>query len=565
MATGHKSILGLILIATLSIAVGPARAADPESKDIDAIFADYNTTTSPGCSLGVIRHGEMIYKRGYGMANLEYGIALSPRSVFRTGSVGKQFTAMAIAILAEQGTISLDDPLKKLFPEFPVWAETVTIRHLVHHTSGVRDYLTLTWLTGMGDDDYFTDDFALDLLSRQQNLNFEPGSDYLYSNSGYLLLAHIVKRSTGKPLREWAAENMFGPLGMRDTHFHDDHNHIVPNRASGYAPTTDGFRINMTTLDMVGDGGIYTTVEDLLLWDRNFYDNKLSKAGPALIETVTTSGELSTDEEMTYAFGLDVEDHRGLRRVSHGGSWVGFRAYSTRYPDQRLSAYVLCNRADANPEERGEKVIELFLADVLEPPTDASDSTAGDSLTAIELDRSVAEGLTGHYRNDERLTFMEIVLDEGILVLVPHPEERYELTPLAEDHLALVTAWAIADLTFSDGSDGARKLVYSTRGGKRALTYSRFEPRTLSDAELEAYTGSYFSDELNVEYVLQVVDGSLTFEIDRKGKHPLNPKLGETFDSPDYGTFTFQTDADGKASGFTLDAGRVTDLQFVKR
>lgn len=264
MFTRRLSTIAVVLVATLLLSAFAFGQTSPDRTEIDAIFADYDTTTSPGCALGVIHDGALIYKRGYGMANLEYGIALSPRSVFRTGSVGKQFTAMAIAILAEKGTITLDDPLSKLFPEFPDWADAVTIRHLVHHTSGVRDYLTLTWLAGMGDDDFYTDEFALDLLSRQEHLNFQPGEEYLYSNSGYLLLAHIVKRATDRSLREWAAENMFGPLGMTDTHFHDDHTHIVPNRASGYSPIEDGYGISQTTLDMVGDGGVYTTIEDLL-------------------------------------------------------------------------------------------------------------------------------------------------------------------------------------------------------------------------------------------------------------------------------------------------------------
>lgn len=177
---------------------------------------------------------------------------------------------MAIAILDQEGVLSLDDPLDKYFPEFPDWAEGVTIRHLVHHTSGIRDYLTLAWLAGQGDEDYYTDEYVLDLLARQRHLNFGPGEQHLYSNSGYLLLAHIVERVTGKSLREWAAENMFGPLGMQNSHFHDDHTHIVPLRADGYAPTDDG-------------------------------------------------------EDLTYAFGLDVDEYRGLTMVSHGGGFAGLR------------------------------------------------------------------------------------------------------------------------------------------------------------------------------------------------------------------------------------------------
>jgi CubicO group peptidase (beta-lactamase class C family) len=554
-----------LLLAALSIPGKIVAQTEPIPTEIDAVFADYDNTVSPGCALGVILDGELIYKRGYGMANLELGVALSPRSVFRTGSVGKQFTAMAIAILAEKGTISLDDSLSKHFPEFPDWAEMVTIRHLVHHTSGVRDYLTLTWLAGMGDDDYYTDEFALDLLSRQQNLNFQPGEKYLYSNSGYLLLAHLVQRASGRSLREWATENMFDPLDMTDTHFHDDHTHIVPNRASGYAPTENGFRISETTLDMVGDGGVYTTIDDLLHWDRNFYDNKLGNGGPALIQAVTTPGELTTGQEMTYAFGLDVETHRGLKRVSHGGAVGGVRAYSTRYPEQRLATYVLCNRADANPGERAERVAEILLAEVMEPLEQGADPAVPDSIKGVKLDTADSKRLVGHYWNSERMSFWEIVLDDDTLFLVPHPDERYELTPLSGQHLALVTPWTIADLTFTGDRDQGLQMTYVNRGDTEPSIYQQFEPRSITDAEIRDYLGTYYSDELYVEYVIAWEDESLTFQIGRNGPQPLAAKLDEMFHNPDYGVFSFMRTEDGQVTGFSLDAGRVRNLGFTRR
>ena len=304
-------------------------STDIRTGKVDEIFSTWDRIDSPGCALGVINNGKLIYTRGYGSANLEYGLPITSKSVFRIGSTSKQFTAMCIALLEEEEKLSLDDNIRRYIPEMPVYESAITIRHLLHHTSGIRDYLTLWSIAGSRDDDFFVDDEVLAMLSRQKELNFAPGDEYLYSNSGYFLLSQIVKRITGKSMREYAEKNIFEPLGMTHTHFHDDHTRIVPKRASGYESTGKNmFRISMTTLDMIGDGGIFTTIEDLLLWDRNFYENKLGKGGPELIEKMQTTGCLNDGTHLDYALGLVVKEHRGLKKVSHGGAFVGYRAVS---------------------------------------------------------------------------------------------------------------------------------------------------------------------------------------------------------------------------------------------
>ena len=558
--SGVPVILALVYLATAMT----GSAAEPTSAEVDAIFADYDSTTSPGCSLGIVRDGALIYSRGYGMANLEYGIALSPKSVFRTASVGKQFTAMAIAVLHQQGKLSLDDPLSKYFPEFPAWAGEVTIRHLVHHTSGIRDYLTLAWLAGKGDEEYYTDEYVLDLLAAQQNLNFPPGDQHLYSNSGYLLLAHTVKRVTGSPLREWADENMFGVLGMRNSHFHDDHTHIVPFRADGYKPTDDGFSISMTILDMVGDGGVYTTVEDFLLWDRNFYENKLGGGGDELIRLVTTPGQLNDDGEMTYAFGLDVGEYLGLPLISHGGAFVGFRTDTIRFPEQRFSVAVYCNRADANPGRRSRKVAELYLADVMEPVDDLEAESMAES-EAADIPAESLEALSGHYWDEKERSVWEVTFSDGRLELVMSNELRIEMVPLAADRFAVETPWFNAEAAFTADADGELKMAFRADGAEEPDLFERFVPREPSPKELEAYSGTFFSDELGVSYAVAAEEGSLVFKIVRHESHQLEPLFDEVFSTDDYGTFEFTRGSDGVVDGFTLDAGRVRNLEFERR
>ena len=324
------------LLAVVAALVYPGLLAAEDLAAENALFSEY-TNKTPGCALGVMQDGKFTYRKGYGMANLEHEIPIASSSVFRIGSTSKQFTAAAVALLAEQGKLRLDDPMARYFPEFPPWADGVTVMNLVNHSSGIRDYLQLTWLQGLVNDaDHYSDDYVLELLARQRETNFPPGTEYLYSNSGYLLLAHLVERVSGQSLKEYAAANIFGPLGMANSHFHDDHTHIVPGRASGYAPREEGFRISETTLDMVGDGGVYTSVDDLLFWERNFEANRLG-GGDELIDRLTTPGFFSDGRPMDYAFGLTVETYRGLDVVHHGGAFVGYRAMFMRFPTERLA------------------------------------------------------------------------------------------------------------------------------------------------------------------------------------------------------------------------------------
>ena len=351
--------------------------ADPAIlAQVDAVFGDYASPTGPGCSLGVIQDGRLVHATGYGTANLDHGIPNGPATIFRIGSVSKQFTAAAIALLAVRGDLDLDAPVQRYIAEFPDYPDPPTVRHLVHHTSGVRDYIVLMSLAGNRSEDFFTNQEVLDAINRQRELNFAPGDDYLYSNSGYFLLGEIVARISGSSLREFARANFFEPLGMPQTHFHDDHNEIVPGRAIGYAPTGDGFRINVTTLDMVGDGGIFTSVEEWLAWDRNLGDGTVG--GDAWVELMHTRGVLNSGDTIPYALGIAHGEHRGLATVGHGGAWVGYRAGMSRYPETGHSFVALCNRSQIDPMALIASTAEIYLADRMEPPVESAESGAPD-------------------------------------------------------------------------------------------------------------------------------------------------------------------------------------------
>jgi len=403
--------LPVLLIVFLSIAASPLLSfqayTHTEATDkVDGLFAKWDRVDSPGAALGIFQDGRIVYARGYGSANLEYNIPITPQTVFRVSSVSKQFTAMCIALLDEQGKLSLDDDLRNHLPEMFTFSPPVTIRHMIHHTSGIRDYLVLQALAGRSGGYFYTSPEAVDLLARQRGLNFKPGDKYSYSNSGYFLLSEIVKRASGMTLREFAKSHIFDPLGMTSTHFHDDINEVVKNRASGYMPIEkDGFRIHMTQLDMIGDGGIYTTVDDFFKWDQNFYANRLGNKTQTLIDLVTTPARLNDGKSIDYAFGLRVYKYKGLKAVGHGGFFVGYKAHYLQFPEQKFSIVILSNLGSIEPDQIAMKIADVYLAgqftditDMAEAEEDLSTKIKPDSMT---LSAAALAEYAGTYYSDE--------------------------------------------------------------------------------------------------------------------------------------------------------------------
>jgi CubicO group peptidase (beta-lactamase class C family) len=355
------SLVGLVSIVVAVVTIAQLRSESREAR-VDRLFAPWDKPDSPGCALAVIQGGQIVYERGYGMANLEHDIPISPQTTFYVGSLSKQFTAMSVLLLVEQGKPSLDDDVHKYVPEIPDYGHPITIRHLIHHTSGLPDFFVLWHASGRDFADFMPEEHVLGLLARQRTLNFTPGHRFEYSNSGYFLLSLIVKRVSGQSLREFAEENMFRPLGMRDTHFHDDRTMVVKNRAAGHLSTADGgFGLFTMSFDLVGSGGLYTTVEDFFLWDQNFYQNRLGQGGRGLIDQMYTRGTLDDGEELDYAFGLVVEEYRGSKMISHGGGFIGFRAELVRFPEQHGSVAVLCNLDSIDASQLARNVADIYF------------------------------------------------------------------------------------------------------------------------------------------------------------------------------------------------------------
>ena len=406
---------------------------DFDTAAIDNVFADFNSET-PGCALGVVQSGQLVYGRGYGMANLEHGIPINTTSVFRIGSVSKQFAAAVAALAAMEGYLDLEDPLQKWIPELPDYGEPLTLRHTLNHTSGLRDYITLMSLKGLRGDDFYTVAELLEVQALQEELNFPSGSEYLYSNSGYVLATEAVARAVGKPFKDYAEEVLFRPLQMSHSHFHDDHNHIVPLRADGYSPRGDGFRTNMTTLDMIGDGGVYTSIDDMVHWVTALEQDG-SRSG--LTPILETRGVLNSGEEISYALGQSHGEHRGLATIGHGGSWVGFRADVLRFPSQSTSIVTLCNRADASPSGRAIQVADIVLAEHLAPVSEEPSLEAEDRRERTEPSEiNDPSPYLGMYYSPELDVNYEFVNTGGSLVVHVGSNAESELQRISGDTLA---------------------------------------------------------------------------------------------------------------------------------
>ena len=534
---------------------------------IDSIFTDWNNIDSPGCALGIFEKGEIIYAKGYGSANLEYSIPNSPTSVFRIGSTSKQFTAACIVLLEQKGSLKFENTLASYFPDLPSYANKITIRHLLNHTSGLRDYLTLAYLKGLGDDDFYTNDDIMRWMVNQQDLNFQPGEEFVYCNSGYWLLGQIVNEVTGSSMAEFADEEIFTPLGMENTHFHDDHTQIVPNRASGYQPIGENtYRISMTTLDMIGDGGIFTTIEDIKRWDDAYYKSSVLN-GDFWME-MTGRGELNNGEKIDYASGLFIGDYEGLKTIRHGGAFVGFRAELVRFPDQQITIAIFANRSDANPSGRANEVADVVLKDYFMDDVSRNKlKSTENELKSKELETTQKEeeldqaSFVGTYEVRPGMSLAVSIVDDSVHMFQSWDESAYNLEKLEGNTFILPN---VGDLSFrfTDQQDGFTQILeVNQQGGvtecKRKVLFDE------SEINFNEYIGVYYSEELEIEYSIVMRESGLQLSINEEGAMEITPDSIDQFFG-DWGVLKFLREK-GSISGFKLDAGRVKDLKFEKK
>ena len=455
---------------------GPAGAQarltplDSASRWVDSVFAPFSSTSSPGCAVGVMRDGQMAFAKGYGMADLEHDTPITPASRFYIASLSKQFTAMSVVLLAQEGRLSLDDWIRRWVPQVPSFGPPITLRQLLHHTSGLRDYFTLLALSGWPSDGLLTERQFIDLVSRQKNLNFTPGDEFLYSNTGYALLSLVVERASGQSLRDYAADHIFKPLGMTHTEFRDDHTQLIPHRAIGYQPTSSGggYRISQPEFDVVGDGGVYSTIEDLAKWDANFESGRVGgKEGVAELEA---QGRLNNGQAIPYALALTVGEMAGLTTYSHRGAYGGYRSAMLMIPNRRLSVITLCNTSAA-PTTLADQVATIHLGLVTQQraTTRALDLAAGpfnvgtspspgDSTISRKRNDQLAP-LAGDYYSPELDLAVSLLPRDGVLLLRRAHESDLRFITFTTD-------------LFTNNDQMLLRIVRSDRGAVTGFTLS---------------------------------------------------------------------------------------------
>ena len=545
------------LVGSLVVVLLLTRTAWPQASGIgakvDPLFAPWDRKDSPGCVVLVRQDGKVLHERAYGMANLELDVPLSLSSVFLLASVSKQFVVFAIMLLVQSGQVSLDDDIRKYVPEVPDFGPTITLRHLVHHTSGLREDLTLFNLAGWRSGDAITRDDFLRLVKNQKELNFPPGQQYLYCNTGYHLLALVVERVSKRPFATFAREEIFQPLGMKATVVRDNHRTLIPNLAAGYGPRPQsGFQLARVGHDPPGASNVHSTVGDLALWDQNFYDSKLG--GKKLLDLMHVQGKLTTLKEIKYGGGLVIDTYRGLKTVSHTGSHGGYKTVILRFPEQRFSVIVLANVRDFNSMRMARKVADVCLDEHLErqPALPAE----------ISLETKALQALAGEYRLGA--SFWTVKLEKDTLVVQVDGGEKKRLAPSAETE-------------FFDREDQVRYRFVKTDNGMKLETSlggqttsgSRLRHAELSAEQLQAHAGIYMSRELGTFGSIQVRKGKLFLE-SLKGDASLQPLEGGEFLVRPVDAFfsslttRFTRDPAGQINGYLLSTERVRNLRYNK-
>jgi CubicO group peptidase (beta-lactamase class C family) len=513
--------------------------APPPAEQPAAIFEDLDGST-PGAAYAVVEDGEITHSGACGLASLEHEVANSLDTVFYIASTSKQFVAACILMLEAEGKVDLAADFRTYLPELSGWSETIRVHHLLHHTSGIRDKYALGALGELPEETYTTDGPTLDLLARQRTLNFAPGSRFMYSNSGYFLLARIVERTSGKGLREFAAERIFEPLGMTSTRFRPDAGEVIPRKASGYLRRQDGWRLAEYSWPSIGPGGVFTTIGDMVLWDRALNGRHHLQPGD-LHDRMLVTRQLAGGAPNGYAAGLSHGTHRGAKTVGHDGGVTGYSAGYVRFPDLRASVICFANSSSIGASTRALRLAGAVLADRLDPAPAVAAAT-GAGLDAAYL---------GVYLSDDGSSLLRVENPDSGPVVVASGA-ALPLQAVARNRARLSMG---LEIEFS--SDGMALL------GEPGRAYRRLEPQT--GADLEPLAGTYVSDELG--QTLEVRLDGTGLVIVRDGRRlPLRQVAADLF-TVRLGRFgqEFEVPARFADGALSLSMDRALDVRFLRR
>jgi CubicO group peptidase (beta-lactamase class C family) len=525
---------------------------------IDSLFRKWDRTSSPGFAVGVVRNDSLIFARGYGMANLEYGVPIGPETIFHMASVSKQFTAFSIVLLARQGKLDLDDDIHKYLSWFPDLKEKITIRQLLNHTSGVRDQWQLLAISGTRLDDVILQEHIVRLLSKQQALNFKPGEQYMYSNSGFTMLAEIVRSVTGQTLRQFTDSAIFRPLGMTHTHFHDDYTEIVPNRSYSYDEDGNGHYSNaILSYSNAGATSLFTNIDDMSKWMMNFWDHKVGDQQD--IQQLTQRGVLNNGQVLDYALGIAVDSFQNQRRYQHGGADAGYRTFISVFPELKMGFIVFSNLADVSSGEEANQLASLFIPKGSSKKEEPQTRPYKDSALAILSDPGSWAPFAGFYTSEDGARFQFKVEDRKLYWI--NPFNRQLLVSKGKDTAVLFgdpSVW----FTFAATRTGGTTSEEYWPNNHRHLW--KYDTARTEDALL-AYTGTYYCPELDCNYRISLKDHHLSIASAKYAETPITVS-GDNLGDGWWWMSNLKVirDVHGKITGFEVNSGRVQHLWFRK-
>jgi CubicO group peptidase (beta-lactamase class C family) len=541
----------LTFVLLMTVAVTPLAAQASLEARVDEVFRQYASTETPGCAIGVAQRGRVLLEKAYGMADLERGVALSPASILEAGSVSKQFTAAAVLLLAKDGKLSLDDPVRRWVPELPEVMQPITLRHLLHHTSGLRDWGSVSGIAGWPRNTRAIDHTAvLQIIARMRELDFPPGAEYEYSNSNYNLLAIVAERASGESLPAFTRQRIFQPLGMTSTSWRDDAMRVVRGRALSYDKDSSGWHGERAIENIYGNCCLLTTVGDLLKWNAAFDSTRLGGAGFRTEQE--RRGVLSNGQTISYAAGLFVDTYRGQPYVAHSGATAGYRANAVRYPDAGVSVAVLCNAGNAEPETMADSVAGMLL-------TFGPRTTPAAPLRAAAPASALADK-AGLYRNLRDMQGRRLRVRDGKL----ETENGVELVPVDRAGVTFQTARG-QRLVFKRRADGHYD-ARTVSAENDTVSVEWVADADTSRAALGAYAGVYESPE--AEATLRVsVDSTGVLTLTRiaatGGQWRMRPVYRDGFQIPP-GVLVFTHDGAGRVNGFRFTTARVRNLRFER-
>ena len=542
----------LLILLLLPFALSAQPLPDSVTKKIDDIFKNYNSNT-PGCAVAVMRKGEVVFKKGFGMATLEFNAPITSSTVFHIASESKQYVAFCMLLLEQQGKLSLDDDIRKFLDFVPDFGKKITIKNLIYHTSGLRDQWQLLANAGWQLDDVITQEHVVKLVSKQTALNFSPGEEMMYCNTGYTLMAEIVKKITGQSLRKFCDSAIFKPLGMNDTHFHDDYREVVKNRAYSYGPRSGGgYQNSVLSYSIVGATSLFTTVEDEIKWLRNYETGQVG--GKALIEKMYQTGVLNDGKKLNYAFAISIDDHKGWKLIGHGGGDAGFRTFACRLPDLDLGIVVFSNLGSVNPSFFCRQIADLFLT-----PKQVPQSPKGNPIDTNFLKR-----LEGRYYSHRGLA-LYFDYDGGKLMSRPRGQisggVEWKLWAAGPNRYEAEGLYLIFDSM--DGKDSIQGFKVENQNGYQEFYRLPANPKKLDPVE---YVGRYYSEETEAYYTVIQKDNKLILQHRKFADAPL------TYDAPDQfsdsnwwmNNIRFLRDNRGRVIAFEVNSGRILHLRYDK-